>query len=115
MSAVDYKLQDIGGSKTCPGASGLMAFCEPSCYNVFTHVGFWMHRTPEFQLVIVLVSKPLPLLVALWGMTTGRMRANPASQQRSVHSLGTLTAQSKCDDARVRMLTKVKFWRRGRA
>ena len=81
----------------------------------FTHVGFWMHRTPEFQLVIVLVSKPLPLLVALWGMTTGRMRVNPASQQRSVHSLGTLTAQSKRDDTRVSMLTKVKFWRRGRA
>ena len=29
----------------------------------------WMAYTPEFQLMIVLVSSPLALLVALWGMT----------------------------------------------
>jgi hypothetical protein len=28
-----------------------------------------MNYTPEFQLMIVLVSSPLALLVALWGMT----------------------------------------------
>jgi hypothetical protein len=28
-----------------------------------------MIYTPEFQLVVVLVSSPLALLVALWGMT----------------------------------------------
>ena len=28
-----------------------------------------MAYTPEFQLMIVLVSSPLALLVALWGMT----------------------------------------------
>jgi hypothetical protein len=31
---------------------------------------FWMLRTPEFQVTIVLISSPLTLLVALWGMTT---------------------------------------------
>ena len=30
----------------------------------------WMSFTPEFQSTIVLVSSPLALLVALWGMTT---------------------------------------------
>jgi hypothetical protein len=30
----------------------------------------WMFYTPQFQLVIVLVSSPLALLVALWGMTS---------------------------------------------
>ena len=33
----------------------------------------WMTYTPEFQLTIVLVSSPLALLVALWGMTSRRM------------------------------------------
>jgi hypothetical protein len=30
----------------------------------------WMSITPEFQVTIVLVSSPLTLLVALWGMTS---------------------------------------------
>ncbi len=29
----------------------------------------WMGYTPEFQLMIVLISSPVTLLVALWGMT----------------------------------------------
>jgi hypothetical protein len=29
----------------------------------------WMLRTPEFQLTVALVSSPVALLVALWGMT----------------------------------------------
>jgi hypothetical protein len=29
----------------------------------------WMMRTPEFQETVVLVSSPVALLVALWGMT----------------------------------------------
>ena len=28
--------------------------------------------TPEFQLIVVLISSPLALLVALWGMTSER-------------------------------------------
>jgi hypothetical protein len=32
-----------------------------------------MSRTPEFQLIIVLISSPLSLIVALWGMTTRQM------------------------------------------
>ena len=29
-----------------------------------------MVRTPEFEATVVLISSPLTLLVALWGMTT---------------------------------------------
>jgi hypothetical protein len=32
----------------------------------------WLFYTPEFQLTVVLISSPLALLVALWGMTTDR-------------------------------------------
>jgi uncharacterized protein YqgC (DUF456 family) len=69
MSAVASKLQDM--SKSCVGVTSL---CDASCFNVFTHVFIWMQYTPEFQLTIVLISKPLPLLVALWGMTSQRLR-----------------------------------------
>jgi hypothetical protein len=41
-----------------------------SCYNMYAHFSAWMTYTPEFQLTIVLISSPLTLLVALWGMTT---------------------------------------------
>jgi hypothetical protein len=30
----------------------------------------WNQRTPEFETVVVIISSPLALAVALWGMTT---------------------------------------------
>ena len=44
--------------------------CDASCNNVFTHMFLWMVHTPEFIVTVVLLSSPLALLVALWGMTT---------------------------------------------
>ena len=38
-------------------------------------LGVYLLKNPEFQNVIVLLSSPLTLLVALWGMTTLRVRA----------------------------------------
>ena len=46
--------------------------CDQACYNVWTLLGTWQFFTPEFQLVCVLISTPLALLVALWGMTNER-------------------------------------------
>jgi hypothetical protein len=63
MRAVAAQLQDRG--KICPGV-----LCDASCYNMFAHMQRWMGYTPEFQVTIVLVSSPLTLLVALWGMTS---------------------------------------------
>ncbi len=65
MFAVSRQLQD--SARRCPGVSDP---CDPSCYNVFAHFGQWAAFTPEFQVTIVLVSSPLALLVALWGMTS---------------------------------------------
>ena len=65
MLAVARQLQDA--ARRCPGVTG---FCDPSCHNVFTHIQQWAILTPEFQVTIVLVSSPLTLLVALWGMTS---------------------------------------------
>ena len=68
MLAVSRQLQDgADGQRRCPGVT---TFCDPSCFNEFTHINQWALRTPEFQVTIVLVSSPLTLLVALWGMTS---------------------------------------------
>jgi hypothetical protein len=65
MRALAAHLQD--GWRRCPGQTG---FCDAGCNNMFLHMSMWMTNTPEFQLTIVLVSSPLTLLVALWGMTS---------------------------------------------
>jgi hypothetical protein len=67
FSAVARQLQDNG--KICPGVTSR---CDTSCHNVFTLIQQWMVYTPEFQVTIVLISSPLTLLVALWGMTSSK-------------------------------------------
>ena len=44
--------------------------CASPCSNVFTQMQNWITLTPEFQLLVVLISSPLALGVALWGMTS---------------------------------------------
>jgi hypothetical protein len=46
--------------------------CDPACNNVWTVIQNWLVFTPEFQLTVVLISSPLALIVALWGMTSER-------------------------------------------
>ncbi len=79
MIAVARQLQDA--ARTCPGVTG---FCDPSCHNVFTHIHVWAGRTPEFQVTVVLVSSPLTLLVALWGMTSKQTLQAMKSNQQEV-------------------------------
>jgi hypothetical protein len=67
MRALVAHLQD--GWRRCPGQT----FCDAGCNNMFLHMLLWMNLTPELQLTIVLVSSPLTLLVALWGMTSKQM------------------------------------------
>jgi hypothetical protein len=65
MAAVARQLQDI--ERKCPGVT---SFCDASCYNVYSHMTYWLLFTPEFQITVVLISSPLALLVALWGVTS---------------------------------------------
>jgi hypothetical protein len=60
------------GSNSCRGNT--IGFCNATCYNMYTHMESWMTRTPEFRVSIVLISFPVSLLVALWGMTSGLMK-----------------------------------------
>jgi hypothetical protein len=65
MNAVTNGLQDNGGA-SCPSFNP----CDASCYNVYSHMQLWLAFTPEFQQSVELISSPLTLLVALWGMTS---------------------------------------------
>ena len=81
MFAVARQLQDgADGQRRCPNVT----FCDPSCFNEFTHINQWGVRTPEFQVTIVLVSSPLTLLVALWGMTSRQMLKAMKSNEQEV-------------------------------
>ena len=65
MFAVAFQFREIG--KSCPA--------DPcgQCHNSYHHITQWMLHTPEFQPMIVLISSPVALLVALWGMTPKSM------------------------------------------
>jgi hypothetical protein len=75
--AVASSLQN--SSRDCKSELGL---CDPVCYNSYTHMVRWMNRTPEFQLLVVVISSPVALLVALWGMTPSHTlhHMQPASE-----------------------------------
>ncbi len=69
------------GDKFCPDA------CD-ECANVYVHIVQWMAYTPEFQVLIVLVSSPVALLVALWDMTfNATLHLMKSSQRDALLSL----------------------------
>ena len=62
--------------------------CDPSCSNVWTPIQFWLLFAPELQLSVMLISSPLALLVALWGMTSDRALQLMSSSRRQVVAIG---------------------------
>ena len=57
---------------------------DDECYNVYTLILYWLMYTPEYQLSVVLISSPLALLVALWGMTSDRTLQLMRSSQQQI-------------------------------
>ena len=47
----------------------------------------WLLYTPEFQLTVVLISSPLALLIALWGMTDKRTLQQMQSNRRQMGAM----------------------------
>ncbi len=45
----------------------------------------WLFYTPEFQLIVELISSPLTLLVALWGMTSKHTLRLMQSRRRGMN------------------------------
>jgi len=79
MFAIANELQDDDAS--CPSSNQ----CDASCYNVYALVQNWLYFTPEFQLTVELISSPLTLLVALWGMTSKHTLRLMQSRRREMH------------------------------
>ena len=79
MFALANRLQNSAAS--CPSSPNANP-CDASCYNVYRLVQLWLIYTPEFQLIIELISSPLALLVSLWGMTSPLMLVLMQSSRR---------------------------------
>jgi hypothetical protein len=54
-------------SRECPTYTNRCS----DCFNNFTLIQVWLIYSPEFFFAVVLISEPVALLVALWGMTSG--------------------------------------------
>ena len=68
MNALANALQNQGVA--CAATDNNL--CDPKCFNLWFIMQQWLIFTPEFQLTVVLISSPLALIVALWGMTSER-------------------------------------------
>jgi len=81
MYAVAFLLRGFVTNPTdCP------EYCDVTCRNVYAVITFWMTYTPEFQLIVMLISSPAALLVALWGMTTkSALRLMTSSKQYNIN------------------------------
>jgi hypothetical protein len=80
MYAVALQLRDTI-TESCPG------HCD-ECHNAYYLITRWMYYTPEFQVMIVLVSSPVALLVALWGMTSNAtLQLMKSSKQEALFAL----------------------------
>ena len=60
-----------------------LTLCDP-CNNMYSLIQNWLLLAPEFKLSVVLISSPLALLVALWGMTSERMLQYMRSSRRQM-------------------------------
>ncbi len=83
MFALANELQNQGNFASCPSSSP----CDASCYNVYKLMQLWLAYTPEFQLMVVLISSPFAMIVALWGMTSDGTLQRMQSNRRQ---LGTM-------------------------
>jgi hypothetical protein len=71
----------------CPESEHILTYCA-SCYNTYTHIsGYWTF-TPALETAVTLISSPVALLVALWGMTSNAtLQLMKSSGQESAMSL----------------------------
>ena len=83
MFALANELQNQGNFVNCPSNNG----CDASCFNVYRLMQLWLIFTPEFQLTVVLISSPLAMIVALWGMTSDRTLQRMQSNRRQMGTM----------------------------
>ena len=84
MNAFSNSLQNLRSDCADPD---LLNLCDALCFNTWDLMQWWLEFTPEFQLTVVLISSPLALLVALWGMTSKRALQQMESSRRQMVNL----------------------------
>jgi len=67
MYALARALQNADAA--CAATAG---FCDSTCFNQWRIMNSWIAYTPEYQAMVVLISSPVAVIVALWGMTSKR-------------------------------------------
>ena len=89
FTAVSSSLQNF--SEFCFSRSDLCSTTvTPACpvpYNEFALMQLFLLYTPEIQMAVVLVSSPLTLLVALWGMTSAPMLHAMRSKKKTMDTM----------------------------
>jgi len=66
--------------------------CSMQC-NAYTNLQFWLLFTPEYWYIAILISSPIALLVALWGMTSERTKSMIATSKRQQQNMSLLAPQ----------------------
>jgi len=69
--------------------------CASPCFNDHTLIITWLDFTPEFQTIVVLVSSPITMLTALWGMSSARMLQLMETQTSRMSDGVAMTSQDK--------------------
>jgi hypothetical protein len=68
MYALAHALQNTDAA--C--AATARGLCIAACFNWWRLYEDWITFTPEYQAMVILISSPVAMIVALWGMTSKR-------------------------------------------
>jgi hypothetical protein len=93
MFAFANQFQDTQNYSKCISEkpdNSTVVFCN-DCFNASTLIRVWMSLSPEFQMIVIMLSSPIALLVALWGMTSKRMLRHMKLSQQQQPSLLQIT------------------------
>ncbi len=70
-----------------------VSWCHP-CKNMYSHMQAWILYTPSLQFMIMIVTSPGAILVALWGMTDVDVLEHMAAMS-DISSCSVSTAQAR--------------------
>jgi hypothetical protein len=74
LEAVSGVLQDFENGLCAEVCADEVSKTCLKVYNRYSKMVFYFQFTPEYQLIVNMLSSPVCLMVALWGMTSERMR-----------------------------------------
>ncbi len=90
FNAVSASLQNFSAGFCLSRSDLCSTTVTPMCpvpYNEFALMQLFLVYTPELQMVVVLISSPLTLLVALWGMTSAPMLRAMRSKKKTMDTM----------------------------